>query len=917
MFTFAVDNNSSTETDENGLNWSADNTNNKTTDNKDVINKSQIDKNSQVDKIQSEQNQKPVNKNKNITTVVLGIAIILIAASLAYFFLIKNNSAVGTTTTVTTVVSNTIKSNSTVVTTIISQQAGTDINSCTTITSPGIYSFQGNVTTTEQSGDCIDILSSNVRINGNNYHLRGNGPYVNIPPYTYGIFISKVANVTISNLNISRFSYSIYLNNTSFSTINEMKISNSTMSDLILSNAFNNNIENSTVYGSQSRSGGINVQNGKNNNFISMTIINNAYYGLSLNSSGNNFKHDIFIENPTDMICGTNANLRNSNNFFSSSCQINNYCNFAQCTNNLIYDIENINLGKSINSCGSINSFGTYNLSSNLNLEDYVNASFVSYPCININSPNVRLNCNGKTIMNANYGILISNKYNTTLNNCNFENDTYGVFVNDSINTYLNNLNSKNGRIGIYIQNSTAGTLSNSTEMNNNIGVYENSTTGFNFKNNTLLNNAYGIYFNNGQSNVFNLIKAEGNSGADLYCPANSYNNSNIGSASNISCGTTDCQWLSSQCSTLLPPPLAQIPVFKCGIISISGNYELYSNVTSQNTCFTIAAPNVILNCNGKQMIGNNQGYGIIDNGNDNVSIKSCNIQNYKYGIYADNANRTNIENTSITGTYYGATYSNVSYGSIGNTKIMSFEVSGVNVSNSRNVNVEEDTANGGIYGSSGFVFDKVNKSNVLKNSGQHNPDYGFAFIDSTNNSVNNNTAFNNGIFDYYCNGSSLGFYSNKIGTDSGISKSGCNWIVDINPASNLGCLSFVNPGIITFESDMIYSYGNTCYTINNKNSTSSDGSVINCNGHTIYSTSGGTFAEINASDITIKNCYLDNFNTAIISNGKSLSIYNTTITNSKIGILTTNATYPHTTNVEITNSTKGVVIENVTSSHP
>ncbi len=909
MFAFMVDNNTNNpELNENELNWSAGSTDNQTQSAQSQNNKGSI--NNQGDKPQIEQNQKPIKSkgNKNVTVIVLGVAIILIAVGLAYFFLIKNNN---TTVFTTTIISNGTNSSSSVVTTVISQQSGTTINSCTAITSPGIYSFEGNITTTKQSGDCIEILSSNVRINGNNYHLRGNGPYVNVPPYTYGIFISKVANVTISNLNVSRFSYSIYLNNTSASTINGVKISNSTLSDLVLSDAFNNNIENNIIYGSQSRSGGINVQNGGNNNFISTTFINNAYYGLSLNSSGNSFKQDIFIENPTDMICASNANLRNSNNFFSSSCQTNDYCNFAQCTNNLIYDIENINLGKNINSCGSISSFGTYNLSSNLNLEDYVNASFVSYPCININSPNVRLNCNGKTISNADYGILISNKYNTTLNDCNFENDTYGVFVNDSINTYLNNLNAKNGRVGIYIQNSTAGALSNSTEMNNNIGVYENSTTGFEFKNNTILNNVYGIYFDNGQSNVFNLLKTEGNSGADLYCPANSYNNSNIGSASNISCGTTDCQWLSSQCSTLLPPPLAQIPVFKCGTISISGSYELYDNVTSQNTCFTIAAPNIIFDCNGKQIIGNNQGYGIIDNGKYNVSMKSCNIQNYKYGIYADNANEINTQNTSITGVYYGATYSNISYGSIGNTKVISFVDSGINVSDGSRLNVNGDTADQGLYGSSGFVFNKINESIISKNTGLHNPDYGLTFINSTNNLVNNNTALNNGIFDYYCAGNSAGFYSNKIGIDNGISKSGCSWIVAINPSSNLECLSFASPGIITFESDMVYSYGNTCYTISDKNSTNSDGSVIDCNGHTIYSTSGGTFANVNASDITIKNCYLDNFNTAIISNGKGLSIYNTTITNSKIGILTTNATYPHTVNVEITNTTKSIGIEN------
>lgn len=897
----ATDNSDDVLQNDNKVEWKSENaiSSNDTTVVKNTDNKTGVSTNTTVGK----QTQSSVNKS--IILLIPIIIAILIVGMLAYVFLINPTHSKITTSTTTILSTNTQNQ-----TTAIIQQSS-NINSCTAITQPGVYSFDSNITTTIQDGSCIKITASNVRINGNGNHLKGNGPYVDINPYTYGILILGATNVTINNLNVTRFSYLIYMNNTSLSKISNDELSNGTLSDLYMENSFRNTIENNTIYGSQSRFGGINIESGGDNKFLYLTVINNAYYGVNLNSSGNSFKNDVFIQNPTDFICGINSNLKNTNNFSSTSCKLNNYCNFVQCSVNEFYNIRNVKLSNNINSCGSINKYGSYSLSNNLNLGTFVNVTSTEQSCITINSPNVKLNCNGHTISNGYYGVLLNNEYNTTIENCNFENDTYGAFINTDINTQLNNINANAGRVGIYIENSTAGVVSNSTEKENNIGIYENSSNGFEFLNDTTLQNVYGTYVSGGQSNIFQKINTKTNTGGDFYCPANSYNNSGIATVGNLSCGTTDCTWASLECTKLLPPPLAIIPVFKCEAITIPGVYELDSNLTSYGTCFTISAPNVAFNCNNNQFIGGNGGYGILDNGNSNVSIKNCNINNYNYGIYISGANNINVNNVNVNNVNYGVMFSNINNGSINNVKVASFKNTGINVSNANMLNIENNNANYGIYESSGFVLSNVYNSIITGNSGQNNPNYGVVMIDSGNNIVQKNIAFNNAVFDYYCSGIDNGLYSNKIGINEGINKDGCPWLVEINPESNLECFSFSNSGDISFTSDMVYSYGNTCYTINNELGKITNDTTINCNGHTIYATNGGTFANINTSGVVIENCNLDNFSTAIIDNGPKLNIYNTTITRANIGILTNNAKLPNIINVAITNSTNGIEVFN------
>jgi parallel beta-helix repeat protein len=837
---------------------------------------------------QPQQNNNKKIRKKFYIIPIIGIILVAFVFSFPYLHSITSNQSTTTTQT---------SSNST--TTVASFQSK-DLSSCTVINQPGIYTVTGNITTSIKSGSCIEVLSSDVIINGNNYHLKGSGPYIDVAPFTYGILLSGVSNVSINKLNVSRFSYSLYLKNSNNNNLTDLYLSNSTLSNMFLNNSSHNKIINNTIYGSQSNSGGVNINSGTSNLFSGTSFINNAYYGLYVNSTGNNFYGDTFLQNPTDLICGSNANTKNTNNFSKTTCQNNQLCNFATCSSNNYYSIENVKLSKDINTCGAIDSYGTYTILQNLNLSDYTKGAS-SYPCITITAPNVKLNCNGKTIVSSYYGIYLKDLYNTTVENCDLKYNTYGLFVNGSINTNLFNITATQGNYGVYIKNSTSGLLSNSISNNNQFGVYENQSIGFVIQNVTTSGNLYGQYLDKGNSNVYNKINTKNNLAGDIYCPASTYNSSSVASIYNSSCVSTECQFAFNTCTKQLPPPLQTIPITLCQTISIPGTYQINQNLTSSGSCISIKAPDVKLNCNNKLISGTNNGYGIIDNGNSNVSISDCQIQSYDYGIYASNLNNLDLQNTTISEVSQGSVYKNVTDSSIGNVKISAFRLYGISITNGKQISIENDVASSGLFNATGFALNNVTESKVVGNVGNSNPVYGFSISNSSNDNVSGNKALSNFQQDYYC-GAGENLISNKMNINTGIKKSGCPWLVSINPDSTESCFNFANSGFVSFQSDMVYSYGNTCYVINNENGKITNNTVINCRGHTIYATNGGTFANINTTGVTISNCYLVGFTYPIIDSGKGFSLYNTTIMGAKVAVNVSNPDYIKSHNVTVIN---------------
>ncbi len=94
--------------------------------------------------------------------------------------------------------------------------------------------------------------------------------------------------------------------------------------------------------------------------------------------------------------------------------------------------------------------------------------------------------------------------------------------------------------------------------------------------------------------------------------------------------------------------PLGDIPV-ECGVVD--SDTTLTQNLTSNGTCFTINASNIILDGNGYTITGNGSESGIYnDVGYDNITIKNfAGINNFTNGIYACGMNDSVIFNNTIT----------------------------------------------------------------------------------------------------------------------------------------------------------------------------------------------------------------------------------------------------------------------------
>ncbi|MCA9487332.1 MAG: right-handed parallel beta-helix repeat-containing protein, partial [Nanoarchaeota archaeon] len=89
-----------------------------------------------------------------------------------------------------------------------------------------------------------------------------------------------------------------------------------------------------------------------------------------------------------------------------------------------------------------------------------------------------------------------------------------------------------------------------------------------------------------------------------------------------------------------------------CDPLYSSGYHILSSSVNiSNSTCFNISVDNLILDCQGFSIVGNNYSgsYGIFSN-KTNTTIKNCNISNFSIGVYFNNSNNSKIETTNISG---------------------------------------------------------------------------------------------------------------------------------------------------------------------------------------------------------------------------------------------------------------------------
>jgi parallel beta-helix repeat protein len=801
-----------------------------------------------------------VQKAKHLPIIAVAIIVVMLAAAIIVIKFVPH--PVQTTSSTTTVA---VSLNS--------------VGSCENINSAGTYSLRSNITTSIESGACINIRASNVDLECNGHVIHGSGPYDGIPPFTYGININS-SGVKVSGCVVGNFSYGVFVQPSSNVNVSYNNVSSNYMSDIYLEGVSNSSVSDNKLFRSTSNQSALHIANGSTNNiFYNNTILYNLHNGIFINSSGNSFLNNHINDSPSSLYCTPSGGIK-KNNVFSGLCYNNTGCSFAYCKGyNIPTNLSTISLSSNITSCGAINQPGTYHLSSQINMNNYINVSELlgstsQEPCIRIRANDVALDCGGKPITNSTIGILAKNKENITLNDCNLSTANVGILLDNTTDSHINGLTASGSVIGLELYNSIVDFVSNSTTDNNIYGIYmENSSTDTvsSFKAN---GNQYGLYVAGSLGNIFFGGQLEGNSKLDVYATINSAN-ATYNLMSTTTCGVTDAAW--APCASHITSNLLFYPIKSCGVISRPGNYSLTASVsTTLQSCIYIKSSNVKLNCNGNlidSVSGEALGGAVVIANESNVTVQGCNINNFNYGINATNVRLLNIINTSDNKADYGILLSNANDSFVGNNiikNIQNYSIGLISVSNSivYNNNFSYTPAqNSGLY-----LYNS--RGNLVTNNIGSNNYIGISIEgESQNNTIYNNSVYASSKYDYACGAQDSGLEAENGGINTGSSKEDCSWLVELSPQSSLQCTAAFRPEDFSLLADSVYGFGTTCFNVYGNDTT------INCNGHTIIATNGGTFLYAKgANNVLLENCYLKGFTSPVVAHDSNLSIINNTI---------------------------------------
>ncbi|MFA7708209.1 MAG: right-handed parallel beta-helix repeat-containing protein, partial [Candidatus Pacearchaeota archaeon] len=378
--------------------------------------------------------------------------------------------------------------------------------------------------------------------------------------------------------------------------------------------------------------------------------------------------------------------------------------------------LDSINFGEDVTSCGILNiPNSVYTLK---------NSVISTGTCFNITGENITIDCNGweNRIIYGNqdsatkyYGIY-SNKFNTTVKNCEVTSGNSalssqtrtGIYFNNTNNSRIENVNLSNNYNGLQLELSSNNILSNIIADSNDytgILLYPNSTKNF-LLNITAENNNYGIQVGPYSSNnVFSDIIAKDNiRGISL---SHSSNN-NILNVSSYGASSFGIYLYYSSNNTF------------SSIAINSSNRGIGSDQSSNNTFSSISI--------------NSSNYGITLTSSSSNKLISISIINSTYGIEMDSASNNHLKNINI---------------SKSNRKDIYFSASSISNCNNKFEN---------ILGSGGLPVRYYNSSVTLANQ-----KFSQLILCNADNSNLNNISIeskdginNNGLFGYYTDNSNF-----------------------------------------------------------------------------------------------------------------------------------------------------------------
>ena len=822
---------------------------------------------------------KRTDTGKRRRLMIIGIIAVLVVTIILLALLTPTRTTITTTSTT------------------IAQTAFSNINRCSVLSKPGTYYLSANIKYPDMQGACINVTSDNVALVCNRNSITGSGPYGSVPPFTYGIYADGVNNVSASGCIISNFSYGIALSNSAGDKVSLSNLSLNTLSNLFIDEVSNSSFSNNYLSRSASRQGSIGIAGySPGNRFINNTVASDAFYGMNISSAGETLIDNYLYGSPSSFICSTLAGLKQSSIASGNTCTNSTGCGFLTCKGiNTPPNISSIVLQKQINSCGSIVSPGNYGLVSDISMASIINTSnplSSSTPCISIDAPNVYLNCSNRTILDAPIAILVNGERNSTISGCRISHAGTGIYFKNSPVSNVFNSTIVDSNIGLEVNGSLGSFVKGLNANGNYYGLYLSSSNSGTFSSFNLSDNQYGVYVNNSLANIFTKGIAYNNSRFDVY--ANSgYTNNSDELMQLTACGLTNANW--AACTQHVSPSTRYYPLSSCGTINKPGNYSLQSNTISTGlTCFSIKASNVILSCASHSILSSQPGQGSTFNinGLENVTISDCSESNFASAVIATNSSGISVENLTVNGGTRPILFYNITKGAVLSSTLNGASNAGIYLQNVSDSNIAYNKISG-TQSSSGIVLNNSMKNSIINNTGLRNGVGMLITGASGNNTVYKNLMQSSASFDYLCSPQDSNISSELNGINFGLTKQGCHWLAAVTPQSvNPSCTTFLAPGLVQLSADYEYTFGSVCYGVYSNTTT------INCNGHTIISNSGGTFARfINSQDSKLENCYLKGFEMPVQVVNSSVHIINNTITlnytdTSAINIKNSNSSY-------------------------
>ncbi len=820
----------------------------------------------------------PINKSK-LKYIAMAVVTILVLGA-AYFFVFQGpgvSSTISTTSTAPVV------------------QAGY-LSSCQAVNKSGSYYLSANLKYRSTSGPCINITADNVAIICDGKTVLGSGPFTGVGPFSYGIFAGNVRNFSINGCMIGNFSYGVYSIKTNGFRLANNNFTNNYINAVFLSASSNGTILNNLIENSSSPLGAMTITNNSGNNqLLNNTFKLNAYLGISVNSSNENFMNNYIVDSQFSFSCTGSNGFPASSKASGNTCYNQTGCDFVTCVGkNIPINVASIVLGHQISTCGSIRSPGSYSMLTNLNMKTYsgLNTSQLmqySIPCITVQASNVNLDCNNSSITSAYLGFLVTGS-NVTLSKCNVRNSDIGVSYLMSNGSTINDSVFLNDSVGVSIQNSSADKLFRLVANDGIFGISLASSTAIVVQNFTADNNTFGLYLSNSLGNIFTGGSATGNSRFDVYGDPLSVNlSSDI--MSSTSCNVTNALWATCK-QYIQNSSFRAYPLSTCTDIRRAGTYELVQNQLGVSPdCIRIDASNVDFSCAGLSMIGKPYipGPGIFVNGRNNVTISDCTLKTFETGVLVQNS--TNVHVNSIINSspsVYGVAFYNVSGGSITNSSITGPANATIIAENSKNILVSLNKLNFGSANNYGVLVENTSGATIEENNGTKNY-IGLQISGPRSNGgmITNNTFINSKKADYSCDSYNQGIAAQNGGVNYGTINSGCHWLAAIPvPIIPLNCNAFTSPNIESLAEDYAYGAGAACFSVYSNSST------INCNGHTILATNGGTFALFSnfKQPSILENCYLKGFSAPVMASNAAVQLVNDTIYNNVTGLASTAA---------------------------